>query len=140
MTCTYGVGAATGLFVPSLAVSAGMGHVVGRVVQGLMGGAREDHLTVSLRSYAVLGAVTSLGGATRMTLSITVLVMETTGSLQLIVPLMLVVFVSKTTSIGDKHRGHGEPGHLRHAYQDSGRPAARGTRIRPAPEDADGRI
>ena len=99
MTCTYGVGAATGLFVPSLAVGAGMGHVVGRVVQGLMGGAREDHLTVSLRSYAVLGAAASLGGATRMTLSITVLVMETTGSLQLIVPLMLVVFVSKT--IGD---------------------------------------
>ena len=99
MTCTYGVGAATGLFVPSLAVGAGMGHVVGRVVQGLMGGAREDHLTVSLRSYAVLGAAASLGGATRMTLSITVLVMETTGSLQLIVPLMLVVFVSKT--VGD---------------------------------------
>merc|ERR1712091_790441 len=99
MTCTYGVGAATGLFVPSLAVGAGMGHVVGRAVQGLMGGAREDHLTVSLRSYAVLGAAASLGGATRMTLSITVLVMETTGSLQLIVPLMLVVFVSKT--IGD---------------------------------------
>ena len=41
----------------------------------------------------------SLGGATRMTLSIAVLVMETTGAMQLIVPIMLVIFVSKI--VGD---------------------------------------
>eukprot|EP00958_Prasinococcus_capsulatus_P004904 scaffold451_cov365-Prasinococcus_capsulatus_cf.AAC.35 len=39
------------------------------------------------------------GGSTRMTLSITLLVMETTGALQLIVPLMLVIFVAKV--VGD---------------------------------------
>lgn len=36
-----------------------------------------------------------MGGATRMTLTTTVMVMETTGALQLIVPLMLTVFVAK---------------------------------------------
>lgn len=40
-----------------------------------------------------------LGGATRMTLSITVLVMETTGGLQLVIPLMFTIFVAKT--VGD---------------------------------------
>lgn len=36
-----------------------------------------------------------MGGATRMTLTTTVMVMETTGALQLIVPIMLTVFVAK---------------------------------------------
>ena len=33
MTLTYGVSAPTGLFVPSLAVGASMGHLVGQIVQ-----------------------------------------------------------------------------------------------------------
>lgn len=95
MTWTYGVGAATGLFVPSLSVGAAMGHIVGRTVQGIVGVGSD----IDPKAYAVLGAAASLGGATRMTLSITVLVMETTGALQLVVPIMLVIFVSK--AVGD---------------------------------------
>lgn len=50
-----------------------------------------------------------LGGVTRMTISITVLVMEGTAAMQLIVPLMFAVFVAKmvgdslTPSIYDVH-------------------------------------
>ncbi len=36
-----------------------------------------------------------MGGSTRMTLTTTVMVMETTGAMQLIVPLMITVFVAK---------------------------------------------
>ena len=43
----------------------------------------------------VVGAAAMLGGVTRMTISITVLAMEGTAALQLIVPLMLAVFVAK---------------------------------------------
>jgi chloride channel 7 len=39
-----------------------------------------------------------------MTISITVLVMETTGSMQLIIPLMLTIFFAK--AIGDRY-SHG---------------------------------
>ena len=42
-----------------------------------------------------------LGGTTRMTISITVLVMETTGSMQLIIPLMITIFFAK--NIGDRY-------------------------------------
>ena len=42
-----------------------------------------------------IGAAAFMGGATRMTLTTTVMVMETTGALQLIVPLMITVFVAK---------------------------------------------
>ena len=50
---------------------------------------------VSITSYAVVGAAAYMGGATRMTLTTTVMVMETTGSLQLIVPIIITVFVAK---------------------------------------------
>lgn len=56
-------------------------------------------MPVSLSSYAVVGAAAYMGGATRLTLTATVMVMETTGSLQLIVPLMLTVFVAKVSII-----------------------------------------
>ena len=46
-----------------------------------------------------VGAAAQLGGVTRMTLSITVLVMEGTGALQLVVPMMLAVFMAKI--VGD---------------------------------------
>ena len=52
-------------------------------------------LPVSLTAYSVVGAAAYMGGATRMTLTTTVMVMETTGALQLIVPIMLAVFVAK---------------------------------------------
>ncbi len=52
-------------------------------------------LPVSLTAYSVVGAAAYMGGSTRMTLTTTVMVMETTGALQLIVPIMLTVWVSK---------------------------------------------
>lgn len=99
MILTYGVGAPTGLFVPSLAVGAALGQIYGRGVAAFVG-AVDSSIPVDLHTYAVLGAAASLGGATRMTISITVLVMETTGSMQLIIPLMLVIFFAK--AVGDK--------------------------------------
>ncbi|QDZ22769.1 chloride channel protein [Chloropicon primus] len=96
MTLTYGVSAPTGLFVPSLAVGAAMGHLVGQILQNSVGA---DKITINMHTYSILGAAASLGGATRMTLSIAVLVMETTGAMQLIVPIMLVIFISKI--VGD---------------------------------------
>ena len=45
-----------------------------------------------------IGAAAFMGGATRMTLTTTVMVMETTGAMQLIVPLMITVFVAKARS------------------------------------------
>ena len=100
MTVTYGVGAPTGLFVPSLAVGASFGQICGRIVSAVAARHSRD-IEINLHAYAIIGAAASLGGATRMTISITVLVMETTGSMQLIIPLMLTIFAAK--HIGDKY-------------------------------------
>lgn len=66
-----------------------------KLILGAIGGSQR----LSLQSYAVVGAAACLGGATRMTISICVLVMETTGSLQLIVPIMVTVVIAK--AVGD---------------------------------------
>eukprot|EP00803_Ostreobium_quekettii_P009999 evm.model.scf_3183.3 EVM.evm.TU.scf_3183.3 scf_3183:12151-15815(-) len=98
MVWTYGVGAATGLFVPSLTTGACMGRLTGRLMKVLLQWLGSSQ-RLSLQSYAVIGAAACLGGATRMTISICVLVMETTGSLQLIVPIMVTVVIAK--AVGD---------------------------------------
>ena len=98
MVVTYGVGAATGLFVPSLVVGAAAGRLIGKLVKEIVQSAGSN-LNVSLSSYAVIGAASSLGGATRMTISITVLVAETTGAFGILAPIMVAVFFSKL--VGD---------------------------------------
>ena len=97
MTLTYGVSAPTGLFVPSLLVGAAWGRLAGRLVRAALA---PLGVQVHLPVYAVIGAAASLGGATRMTLSITVLIVETTGAVQLTVPIMLAIFVAKM--VGDR--------------------------------------
>merc|ERR1712091_151906 len=96
MTLTYGVSAPTGLFVPSLLVGAAWGRLSGRLVRAALA---PLGVPVHLPVYAVIGAAASLGGATRMTLSITVLIVETTGAVQLTVPIMLAIFAAKL--VGD---------------------------------------
>ena len=73
------------------------GRIAGQFV-GVLVRLSGSTLPVSLTSYAVVGAAAYMGGATRMTLTTTVMVMETTGSLQLIVPIMITVFVAKVCS------------------------------------------
>ena len=48
MTLTYGVSAPTGLFVPSLAVGAAMGHLVGQILQSSVG---VDKITINMHTY-----------------------------------------------------------------------------------------
>lgn len=100
MCWTNGVGASTGMFVPSLAVGAAGGRLAGRFVAFLVKAAGSQ-LPVSLTAYSVIGAAAFLGGSTRMTMTTTVMVMETTGALQLVIPLMLTVFFAKI--VGDRY-------------------------------------
>eukprot|EP01025_Chloroclados_australasicus_P045910 TRINITY_DN5061_c0_g1_i3.p1 TRINITY_DN5061_c0_g1~~TRINITY_DN5061_c0_g1_i3.p1 ORF type:complete len:975 (-),score=102.89 TRINITY_DN5061_c0_g1_i3:1065-3989(-) len=99
MTITYGVGAPQGLFVPSLMVGACVGRLIGQLMWHIVKVKQWTGIYTSLPTYAIIGASASLGGATRMTLSITVLVMETTGALEIIVPIMITVFFAKI--VGD---------------------------------------
>ena len=45
--------------------------------------------------YAMIGAAAALGGVTRMTVSLVVIMFELTGGLSYIVPIMVAVMISK---------------------------------------------
>ncbi|XP_048826153.1 H(+)/Cl(-) exchange transporter 3 isoform X6 [Brienomyrus brachyistius] len=96
---TFGVKVPSGLFIPSMAIGAIAGRIVGITMEQL---AYNHHdwcevgagcITPGL--YAMVGAAACLGGVTRMTVSLVVIMFELTGGLEYIVPLMAAVMTSK---------------------------------------------
>ncbi|XP_010156448.1 PREDICTED: H(+)/Cl(-) exchange transporter 3-like, partial [Eurypyga helias] len=95
----------SGLFIPSMAIGAIAGRIVGIAVEQLAYYHHDwfifkewcevgaDCITPGL--YAMVGAAACLGGVTRMTVSLVVIVFELTGGLEYIVPLMAAVMTSK---------------------------------------------
>ncbi|KAF7321607.1 Chloride channel protein [Mycena kentingensis (nom. inval.)] len=102
---TFGIKVPAGIFIPSLAVGACAGRVMGILMQSLQ--ARHPDLRLFQTCggdmnciipglYAMVGAAASLSGVTRTTISLAVITFELTDSLTYTVPLMLVILVSKT--------------------------------------------
>ncbi|XP_026331883.1 H(+)/Cl(-) exchange transporter 5 isoform X2 [Hyposmocoma kahamanoa] len=102
---TFGIKVPCGLFIPSLALGAIAGRIVGIGVEQLVNRypkiwlfsgecpTGEDCITPGL--YAMVGAAAVLGGVTRMTVSLVVIMFELTGVVRFIVPLMAAAMASK---------------------------------------------
>jgi len=102
---TFGMKVPCGLFIPSLCLGGIIGRIVGICVQQLayhyphiwvFGGecvSGDDCITPGL--YAMVGAAAVLGGVTRMTVSLVVIMFELTGGVRYIVPLMAAAMASK---------------------------------------------
>ena len=80
------------------------GRILGMIVQSwreaqpsnpLFGSCHPEETCVTPGMYALLGAFSALGGVTRLTLSLTVIMFELTGTLDYIVPCMVCLTVSK---------------------------------------------
>eukprot|EP00929_Paragymnodinium_shiwhaense_P030648 TRINITY_DN17329_c0_g3_i1.p1 TRINITY_DN17329_c0_g3~~TRINITY_DN17329_c0_g3_i1.p1 ORF type:complete len:771 (-),score=145.22 TRINITY_DN17329_c0_g3_i1:833-3145(-) len=106
MTFTFGTGAASGLFIPSLLVGAALGRIFGSWFYMLneeiqfapAKGSRPGPTFVNGIKpgvYAMLGAAATLGGVCRVTISLVVIMFELTGGLQLVVPFMIVCMLAK---------------------------------------------
>ncbi|KRX63103.1 H(+)/Cl(-) exchange transporter 4 [Trichinella sp. T9] len=106
---TFGMKVPSGLFVPSLAIGAIGGRLVGITMEWLALDYRDawwwgiycepGKVCVQPGLYAMVGAAAVLGGVTRMTVSLVVIMFELTGSLEFIVPTMAAVMFAKW--IGD---------------------------------------
>lgn len=98
MAATAGTAIPHGIFVPSIFVGSVIGRLGAIGIREIMNrfNAPESALP-SEQTWATVGAASAMAGITRMALSTAVLIMETTGSLQLIIPIMLVVFTAKFT-------------------------------------------
>ncbi|KAK2463643.1 hypothetical protein APHAL10511_004394 [Amanita phalloides] len=103
---TFGMMIPAGIFLPTIAIGACLGRAVGLLTQGLYRTFPKAWVFLSCppdRSdkcispgfYAVIGASAMVGGVTRMTISLVVILFELTGALSHVLPIMISVMTSK---------------------------------------------
>ncbi|KAK0641646.1 chloride channel protein [Cercophora newfieldiana] len=104
---SYGCKVPAGIFVPSMAVGASFGRMVGIIVQSLydanpnhafFSACSPDDPCITPGTYAFLGAAAALSGIMHIYVSVVVIMFELTGALTYILPTMIVVGVTKAIS------------------------------------------
>ena len=113
---TFGLKVPAGLFIPSLCMGAIIGRMVGIGMEQLVF-VHQDNLPwffqckstldscITPGLYAMVGSAAVLGGITRMTVSLVVIIFELTGGIYYIVPIMAATMASKW--VGDAIRRMG---------------------------------
>jgi len=89
-TITYGIAVPSGLFVPSLLAGAAYGRLIGNVIYKIT-----PYNVAFSNIYSLIGAAAVLGGMARMTISLTVILLECTGNEQFVLPLMISLFCAR---------------------------------------------
>lgn len=101
---SFGLEIPAGIILPSLAIGALFGRALGIGVEMwqsaypdffLFQSCDPDIPCITPATYAIIGAAAALGGATRMTVSIVVIMFELTGALTYVIPIMIAVMLSK---------------------------------------------
>ncbi len=90
MIVCYGSSVPGALFVPSLLAGASWGRLIGSLLAQAM-----PQLKIDPGAFALIGAASLLGGITRMTLALTVILIESTANTSFGLPLMLTLLVAK---------------------------------------------
>ncbi|XP_015782821.1 H(+)/Cl(-) exchange transporter 7 [Tetranychus urticae] len=91
-TWTYGISVSSGLFIPSLIVGATGGRLFYLLVKHTL---PDESDWADGCKFALIGAAAMLGGVVRMTISLTVIMIETTGNITFGPPIMITLIVSK---------------------------------------------
>ena len=95
---SYGCKVPAGIFVPSMAIGASFGRMVGILVQALhdsfpnsrfFSACQPDVPCITPGTYAFLGAGAALSGIMHITVSVVVIMFELTGALTYILPTMV---------------------------------------------------
>lgn len=101
---TFGLELPAGIILPSVTIGALYGRALGMAVKMwqhaypdlfLFSTCDPDTPCVTPGTYAIIGAASALGGATRMTASIVVIMFELTGALAYVIPIMIAVMLAK---------------------------------------------
>ncbi|EJD02821.1 uncharacterized protein FOMMEDRAFT_107818 [Fomitiporia mediterranea MF3/22] len=105
---SYGCKVPAGAFVPSMAIGATFGRMIGIMVKamyiaypesGMFAVCKPDVICITPGTYALLGAAAALSGVMRMTVTVVVIMFELTGALTYILPTMIVLLATK--AVGD---------------------------------------
>ncbi|KAL8661432.1 MAG: hypothetical protein Q9202_005614 [Teloschistes flavicans] len=101
---TFGLQIPAGIILPSMAIGALYGRAVGIIAEVwhnnhpnalIFATCEPDQPCITPGTYAIIGAASALGGVTRMTVSIVVIMFELTGALTYVLPIMIAVMISK---------------------------------------------
>ncbi|KAG8761011.1 glycerol ethanol, ferric requiring protein [Serendipita sp. 396] len=105
---SYGCKVPAGIFIPSMAIGATFGRMVGILVKAIYRQYPESGWfavcdpnipCITPGTYAFLGAAAALSGVMRITVTVVVVMFELTGALTYILPTMIVLLVTK--AVGD---------------------------------------
>jgi len=77
------------LFDPHMIFGAAFGRLFGKVIENMWSGTAHPGI------YALMGMGATLGSFTRMTIAITVIIVEMTGDTKMLLPIMLTIFSGK---------------------------------------------
>lgn len=111
---TFGLQIPAGIILPSMAIGALYGRALGIIVEVwrnnhphslIFSACEPDVPCITPGTYAIIGAASALGGVTRMTVSIVVIMFELTGALTYVLPIMIAVMISKWVGDAQGKRG-----------------------------------
>ncbi|GAM26351.1 hypothetical protein SAMD00019534_095260, partial [Acytostelium subglobosum LB1] len=88
-TITSGTYVASGIFIPMMVIGGAWGRLFGKTLDLIM--------NVDASLYALIGSAAMMGGSLRMTISLVVIIVELTEGTQYLLPVILVVMISKWT-------------------------------------------
>jgi chloride channel 7 len=89
---TQGIAASVGVFVPAILTGASYGRLVGQLLNSIGSTWR-----INPGTFALIGAASFLGGVTRMTIALTVILIEATNDTTYGLPIMITLMVAKWT-------------------------------------------
>ena len=104
----YGTCVPAGVFIPSMMWGGVFGRLLGMIFQAIHENHRDwgffsecppEGTCITPGMYSLIGAIASLGGITKLTVSLTVIMFELTGNLNYIIPCMVSLMVAKV--VGD---------------------------------------
>jgi H+/Cl- antiporter ClcA len=88
---TYGISVPAGVFVPGMLIGCSLGMMY---LDLLMTGFNINLMRLGGESYLILGSAAMLASYTRLTYSLAVIIIETTQSINLFIPVMITIFIS----------------------------------------------
>lgn len=92
-----GTAVPSGIFMPCILIGCSLGHIYGPLHALIFNKHKTDENFIPPSTFAILGATAVLSGSTRMTFSLAVIMLETTNSVELFLPIIFTLFVSYGT-------------------------------------------
>ena len=92
-----GSAVASGLVVPILIIGAAFGRICGLMLVDISGTlyTKAAWNWIDPGAFALIGAASFFGGVSRLTISLTVIMMEITNDIRFLLPIMTAILISK---------------------------------------------